>query len=654
MAANSYYSGSLPRLSQQQQQQLNQQRASKESSCRSLARASSVRAWAQLDSVSVAPQRLSQHQHSNRNKFNTLTPAEAQAHAKRLRAGLRTPSRTASVLHKPRAPPMLAPTTDQRPQCSPSPRDLPDCAPPSALQSMSVDLGDPARSIASSSSYSSPRSLAGFSKLRNIEHQQSSQCLKQRQASRNSLSSSTSKVIQNFKRLFQRQAPAPAPSPTPSNADALSYSSFHTSLNESVSQICLNRSHSPATICQPLPPSCDLKSMSYLEGNATLSQSVNYSNYDDFTRLRNEQTSNLLHQSRPASNHHPDDLYSNLSHIDDDSNSWQLTSLPIAYERNLTTVFEEQANQAGLQRRALKPNPPDPPVNFRSMTSTNHIGTEDESNRRISSPSQSLSSVATIDSVLDSSVSNKQTLNSKRTSFRFSYTQPIVYDEVRSVDDHQQLLPECPPMCSHSNLSCPLLIHSQKNSGLPPRFPSNGEPKHNYNSSGGSSRNSSVTNSNNSGSGSSSNGEQVSPGAISSVSSDKASICTAEDLILDQKLTGSQYCSPRCLDDDITIDGDTTIISDTSTIRGDSVDNSSAAVYQDRCAQLERTVESLKNKIISKEKELTDMQLKLWSSDYQTDQLKATISRLEKENAQLKSLMPSRNGATASRTTLKG
>lgn len=674
--ANSYYTGSLPRLGQR--------RPAKEANSNSLARAASVRAWNQPDSVSVAPASLHRHSHQpqgpGRPKFSTLTPAEAQAHAKRLRANLRAPSRTASVLHKPRAPPMLVDDRPAPPVSSPSPArhslDLPDCAPPSALQTMSLDLGEAARSLTSYTG--SPRGPIAFLKLAGAHNQAS---LKQRQASRTSLSSSTSKVIQNFKRLFQRQTSAPssrqaqARSISPS-ADSLSYSSFQTSphsLASSISQTCLNRSQSPATTCLPPPPSCDLKSMNYMQSNGALSESVNYSNYDDFTRVRNEQTNNLLHLHKPTGQQ-SSDLYSNLSHIDDDTNSWHLSSLPIAFEGNLTTVFEEQANHSGRQRApAGLPNPPEPHnTNFRSVSSASRNEPANHGNCRISSPSQSMSSIATIDSVLDSSACNKQLLNSRRTSFRFSYTQPVVYDQqVRS--DHnpnqrehlhgQQPLPECPPMCSHSNLTCPLLLFSQKNSGLPPKFPTSGELKYTCNSTGGSSRNSSVTNSGaNSGSGSSSNSEQISPGAKSLLSSDRASVSTADDeLTLDQKLAELHYDNSRLHDigDDTTLDGDTTIISDTSTIRGDSAADNTAALYQDKCAQLERTVESLKNKIISKEKELTDMQLKLWSSDYQTDQLKASISRLEKENAQLKAtvLASSNRGNTtlaANRTALKG
>lgn len=87
------------------------------------------------------------------------------------------------------------------------------------------------------------------------------------------------------------------------------------------------------------------------------------------------------------------------------------------------------------------------------------------------------------------------------------------------------------------------------------------------------------------------------------------------------------------------MDTDATIISDSSTIHGDST----SMLYINKCSELERTVGSLKNKLITKEKELTDLQLKQWSSDYLIEQLKSTISKLEKENAQLKSVMVKAN-----------
>lgn len=91
----------------------------------------------------------------------------------------------------------------------------------------------------------------------------------------------------------------------------------------------------------------------------------------------------------------------------------------------------------------------------------------------------------------------------------------------------------------------------------------------------------------------------------------------------------------NCFDND----NDTTILSDTSTLNGDS----NNIVYINKCAELERTIESLKNRLLTKEKELTDLQLKQWSSDYLAEQLKTNISKLEKENAQLKAVMANYN-----------
>lgn len=90
---------------------------------------------------------------------------------------------------------------------------------------------------------------------------------------------------------------------------------------------------------------------------------------------------------------------------------------------------------------------------------------------------------------------------------------------------------------------------------------------------------------------------------------------------------------------DIGNDADTSVVSDTSTIQGDPT----GAAYTNKCGELECTVESLKNKLIGKEKELTELQLKQWSSDYLIGQLKTTINRLEKENAQLRSVMVTNN-----------
>lgn len=145
---------------------------------------------------------------------------------------------------------------------------------------------------------------------------------------------------------------------------------------------------------------------------------------------------------------------------------------------------------------------------------------------------------------------------------------------------------------------------TKNNSGLPPRVPSSENKP--TNSLGNSSNNSSILNGLN--------------------GCDRG----AETNLVNNN-TKDYSSTTYCLDND----NDNTILSDTSTLNGDS----NNIVYINKCSELERTIESLKNRLISKEKELTDLQLKQWSSDYLTEQLKSTISKLEKENAQLKAVM---------------
>lgn len=194
-----------------------------------------------------------------------------------------------------------------------------------------------------------------------------------RSASKASLSSSTYKVLQspfaNFKKLF-RNLPRPfsgvAAAQDTQSADShynvnnrhpddddkakqiqtdflnISCQSDQTtigniSISDSVSQISLNKSQSPP-VCPP-PPG-ELKSMSYME-----SANVNYSNYDDFTRARNERMARQqAEKSARQQNGDQDDGYQSkpTTNNDSDADSWQMTSLPVYYERNLTTVFEEK------------------------------------------------------------------------------------------------------------------------------------------------------------------------------------------------------------------------------------------------------------------------------------------------------------------------
>lgn len=90
-------------------------------------------------------------------------------------------------------------------------------------------------------------------------------------------------------------------------------------------------------------------------------------------------------------------------------------------------------------------------------------------------------------------------------------------------------------------------------------------------------------------------------------------------------------------------DASTTIISDTSTIRGE---DNIHPIHSDNYNALESEIDSLKQQLankekdlIAKEKELTDLQLKQWYTDHLNDQLKTTIGDLRKENAQLKAMV---------------
>lgn len=111
-------------------------------------------------------------------------------------------------------------------------------------------------------------------------------------------------------------------------------------LGYSVSKLSLNRSQTPP-ICPP-PLSTELKSMSYMSS---------YSNYDEFTRKRNEQNANLLNRSVRMRNRettevdtvdHGNEIGSKPDCV---SIPWQLNSLPVTYERNLATVPEDTTHQ---------------------------------------------------------------------------------------------------------------------------------------------------------------------------------------------------------------------------------------------------------------------------------------------------------------------
>lgn len=195
-----------------------------------------------------------------------------------------------------------------------------------------------------------------------------------RSASKPSLSASTYKVFQspfaNFKRLL-RSMPRPFAGPdesTPTlnaNFDTTTTSSHcngaasncnaeslgDLSISDSISQLGLNKSQSPPA-CPP-PPG-ELKSMCYMES------AINYSNYDEFTKARNERMAQRqqavrdgLDPANALNHHHLDDRLSIESH---DSEAWQMTSLPVYYERNLTTVFEEKQASCEMAQKMRAQN----------------------------------------------------------------------------------------------------------------------------------------------------------------------------------------------------------------------------------------------------------------------------------------------------------
>lgn len=450
------------------------------------------------------------------NKYRTLTSAETKQLTKYLNS--RQPTRTASVLHKPRAPPMVVTDLDDYGMLSIAPPRPPksqipdqtnvvanDCLPvdPIKRQSLrsssscgngchrdSVNLGanhsssiyskqdkhivnlnklqiSPNDSMSNlsfrssldvvDSAYGSDRLQTMSVDLGNQSQQQysnnimgynhaqyfdqkdknklsdDSYCSAKSHISdtgklKNTLSLSTSKVFQNqifnIKKFFRHMPIRRSFMGSTNNDNERKTASTETnqpedqySLNESLSQICLNRSQSPP-VCPPPPK--ELKSMSYMEN------SVNYSNYDEFTRARNKHTSTLLNSharsSQRQSNQNND---CGLPIVDrEDSESWQLTSLPISFERNLTTVFEEKQNPkaktfhknkapvAPLQSVNPKVDGDDksikPPRDFDDV-----VGVKNSASSSCSS--QSLASITTTDSVLDFHRQNNS-------SFRFSYT----------------------------------------------------------------------------------------------------------------------------------------------------------------------------------------------------------------------------------------
>lgn len=470
-----------------------------------------------------------------KSKYNTLTPAEAKKLNRFLRNG-RQPIRTASVLHKPRPPPIVVTDLDGADEvdakslpingaannystsvCGVNYRDrrhsinygrpnslngrlyvVPTSASSSSscnkhsnnhqptspndsesnlsyrssieiadsvygsmrLQTMSVDLGNPKNL---SQIYDNVRDLNNvrssqmtindyqnnklsddsFTSARSeISMDMDRSSNKSRSTSKASLSSSTYKVFQgpfaNFKRFF-RNMPRPFTSTTELkhqiNNNHIS-NHYEKSSEESMSRVCLDRSQSPP-VCPP-PPG-ELKSVSYMES------AVNYSNYDEFTRARNERLNvgHARYNDKYATVTKQQAAFDGFSTVSrtcdrDDSDSWQLTSLPVSYERNLTTVFEEkQSSPSDSPRGNMKEELEvaeyaqseiinhliKPPVKFDDDGKSQRCGNDVANNNHpprtsATNSSQSLASTTTVDSVLDY---HRQTA----TAYRFSFAQTV-------------------------------------------------------------------------------------------------------------------------------------------------------------------------------------------------------------------------------------
>lgn len=429
----------------------------------------------------------------SRNKYNTLTPAEAKKLNRFLFQNGKQPVRTASVLQRPRPPPIMVTDLDsaslelksssrhsinygrshtisrtygkniystgpyQRPgslndsQSNLSYRSSIDTSASGGygsmrLQTVSVDLGNPTYGLRSRrGSIQSTRTTAGCgggataattvdyqsnklsdesfasarSEISSMDFERTP-TKSSHTSSKMSLSSSTYKVFQspfnNFKRLF-RHMPRPfANEPvdkTHQNSTKSVATNANESLEESISKICLNVSQSPP-VCPP-PPG-ELKSMPYL------TDSISYSNYDDFTKSRNE--NNFKNLYNPSHVDVFDGPSVDGAHGDnDDDHSWQLTSLPVSYERNLTTVVEEKQNNPSVADCYSPHELIQPPVNFDDNLSVSQQQRQQSPMiSKLASSSQSLASTATNDSAVDE-------YRKAATAFRFSYAQPVASPE---------------------------------------------------------------------------------------------------------------------------------------------------------------------------------------------------------------------------------
>jgi hypothetical protein len=359
-----------------------------------------------------------------RNKYNTLTPAEAKKLNRFL--GNRPPARTASVLHKPRAPPIKVTNLDNTNVTPTKNNYFPANIPERPQSASKLSLSSSTYKV-----FESP--LANFKKLFRGMHRPFSQ-------------SNNTESQDNSNKTTTRQQ----------QCDNTSIADL--SLSDSISQISLNKSQSPTVL--PPPPS-ELKSMCYIESG------VNYSNYDEFTRARNERMRGNLRRAsnvgRAPSLNRPR-LDSQISNIisydnssvqheqqasfnksdDSDDSSWQMTSLPVYYERNLTKVFKEKqppcievvasSRQSQVKatdfERALSVVDPDeiyqtikPPKRFDDPNNHLPVRGNDTSCDRAPSVDSFKSQTQSFATITDATLELHR--RQPATPFRFSFAQPL-------------------------------------------------------------------------------------------------------------------------------------------------------------------------------------------------------------------------------------
>lgn len=315
-----------------------------------------------------------------RSKFNTLTPAEARK-INTFLAPRRAPSRTASVLNKPRPPPIVTTTNLDN------------------LDTRSVDV---------TTTHRPPPPLYGESggeyitrQLSNLSHNSN-----RSSASRTSLSSSTYKVFQSPFAIFKRLITSSnivdsnhnSNNKTSQSTDNKDNDFFKIPFdNESIKSssgqrhalaVCDDnrpRSYHPNLNNSNLVTGANQQSDD-LDGSGDgsfMERSSNYSNYDDFTRSRNERFSGR--SLKPPMSF---DDYSVNSDI-------VIRSCQVPAQKQQLHIHRNRQVLPGLQSAAPKL------YNNNTMNNNNASGSALTSRASGSSSCQSLASITTTDSILD-------------------------------------------------------------------------------------------------------------------------------------------------------------------------------------------------------------------------------------------------------------